>query len=358
MQLLSSYEKNKDVKISLITRYSEYKPTSENVKIYEIHLFKIPLLDTIYFYFKSIFTMIKIHKKEHIDVLNIHTFSYNLISLLIVRLIYKIPILLKMPIDFSSHLREVYLYKHQKLKSKLINFSWLRFFKKFILPRINFIRILNKRMYFELIELKYPKVQILEIPNGITSKNYLKIKKNDHKFMHFGYVGRLTEFKNLRFLLEVFQKYLKKHPSDKLYIYGTGPDYDYISHFINDNNIETNTILCGFEKNKNKIYSNIDVLINPALSQGISNANLESICTNTFLIAANVSGNIELIDHKKTGLLFNPHNEESLLEQLFYYKEHSDLAQKIIDNAKDELLEKYDIDVITSKIYEFLRFRL
>ncbi|MFX0139710.1 MAG: glycosyltransferase, partial [Candidatus Hodarchaeota archaeon] len=107
-------------------------------------------------------------------------------------------------------------------------------------------------------------------------------------------------------------------PHDKLFLYGEAPYEKFILRFIRKNNLTNKIILCGYEKDKRKIYSNIDVLIDPAFAQGISNSNLEAMCTNTLVIASNVYGNRDLIKHKISGLLFNPYIHKSLLKQLYF----------------------------------------
>lgn len=358
LQLLPSYEKIRNLKLSIVTKYSEYKPVSNRLKTYEIHKFTKYIPDTLYFLIKSFFKIIKLHKKEPIDVLNVHTYSNIIISPLIIRFIFKIPILMKIPIDFKSHLRKIYLLQQHKIRSKMINYSWFKFFKKFIIKKINFLRPINKKMYKDLIDLQIPKNRILKLPNGINSKIFIGLQKNKHNYTNLGYVGRLTEFKNLKFLLDVFKLYLTKYPSDKLFIYGKGSEEDFILKFVNENNLINNIILCGFEKDKLKIYSNIDVLIDPALAQGISNAILEAMCTKTFVIASNVYGNRDLIENGITGLLFNQYSKDSLLKQLLYYKENKDFAQQILINARNKILLNYDIDIITNKIYKFLESAL
>ena len=78
-------------------------------------------------------------------------------------------------------------------------FDWIvasivfKFFKKIILKKINFIRAINKKIYDDLIDLNYPKECVLEIPNGINSKNFLGLQKNKREISHFGYVGRLVQ---------------------------------------------------------------------------------------------------------------------------------------------------------------------
>ena len=213
-------------------------------------------------------------------------------------------------------------------------------------------------MFAELVNLGFPKKNILLIPNGINRTQFLEIKKPKRTNTHYGYVGRLTEFKNLRFLLDIFKKYLTKYPKDKLFIYGRGSEEGNILNFINKNNLEKNIIFVGFEKEKNKIYSNLDVIIDPALGQGISNTNLEAMSTKTLVIASNVIGNQDLIHDKRTGLLFNPFKKDDILSKLNYYKESSDLTRKLINNAEGEILLNYDIDVISRKIYESLKSKI
>ncbi|MFX1391985.1 MAG: glycosyltransferase family 4 protein [Promethearchaeota archaeon] len=353
IEILRSYEKIKEIKISLATKYSEYIPKTNKVKIYQIHKFKFTPLDTLYFMVKIIKKIKKIHKKEHIDVIDINGNPFYVLSAYISRFLFKIPILMKMPLDFDSYIRWVYMLENKKLYAQMVNFSFFKFFKIFLLKKTDFIRPINAKMAKDLVDLKFPKKRILLIPNGIDRKKYENIAIKSRNIVHFGYVGRLTEFKNLRFLVEVFQTYLSKYPEDKLLIYGEGSEKEWILDFIKRNNLEQSIVFEGYEKDKTKIYSNIDVIINPALAQGISNVNLEAMSTKTLVIAANVHGNRDLIKHGTNGLLFNPFEKPDLLKQLYCYKENSGNIQKIIINAENEIIQKYDIDVIANRIYNF-----
>ena len=353
--LLSSYEKINDLRISIVTKYSEFKPISNRINIFQLYKYRNYIIDTLHFIIKSFYVILNIHKKDPIDVINIHTHANIIFSPFLIRLLFKIPILMKIPLDYTSYIRQIELTQKNKLKAKLINFSWFKFFCKFIIRKISWIRILNEKMFEDLLELKYPEKNILKIPNGINSKSYIGIKKIRHKDTHYGYVGRLTEFKNLGFLLKVFKNYLNYYPNDKLFIYGKGSEESSITEFIKTNNISKNIIFSGFEKNKTKIYSNLDVIIDPALGQGLSNTNLEAFCTKTFVIASNVYGNRELIKHRVTGLLFNPVKEEDLLNQLKFYKKNNMLVKQILNNAYEKILQKYDIDTITTSINKFLK---
>ena len=61
-----------NIKISVVTKYSEYKPISDKLKIYKTLKFKNFLIDSFYFQIKSFLKIIKIHKKNPINILIIH----------------------------------------------------------------------------------------------------------------------------------------------------------------------------------------------------------------------------------------------------------------------------------------------
>ncbi|MFX0075173.1 MAG: glycosyltransferase, partial [Candidatus Hermodarchaeota archaeon] len=178
-----------------------------------------------------------------------------------------------------------------------------------------------------------------------------------HKDVVYGFVGRISQFKNLDYLLTEFKLYFEKYPLDKLFIYGEGPELQSMNSFIKQNNLLNNINILGFEPDKEKIYSTIDVLIDPSYGQGISNANLEAMSTKTLVIASKVDGNIDLIEDGKTGLLFELRKKDALLNKLIYYKSSPNEAKLMIDNARKMILEKYDIKSIPPKIINFILCR-
>jgi len=296
LQLLPSYEKINDLEITIVTKYSEYNPKTNRVNVHIISKFRNYFLNSIYFIIKSFFKIIKIHKKKPIDIINIHTFSNILIIPFMLRIFFKIPILMKIPIDLSSYLANASKLSWFEIRAKMINIIWFYLFKIVILKRVDFIRAINELIYKQLIKLNYHKNNILKIPNGIFFNYFKAIKKIEHEGTHFGYVGRLVKFKNLRSMLDVFKTFFTEYNKDKLFIYGEGPEKDYIQNFIKRNNLVNNIFLMGYEKEKKKIYSNLDIVIDSALAQGISNTNLEAMSTKTLVIASNVSGNIRSDD--------------------------------------------------------------
>ena len=354
VQLLSEFEKKQNLNISLITKYSQYKPISNNLKIYQFNKFKIRQINTIYFNLKGFSKIISLNKARKIDVLFLFRFSYYEVFIpSILNYILKIPILIITPTNFETYDREFFYSKSKSRIFKILHYGWMKFFKKHILKRERvYVQAINQDIYNDLIELNLKRDNIVLIPNGIQSDTFDNIKKDSHNGINFGYVGRLIKTKNIRFLIKTFKLYLTHFPNDKLLIFGMGPEIYFISDYVKKYNLSNKILLMGFKANKSEIYSKLDVLIHPSFGEGVPMIILEAALTNTFIIASNVKGNRDIIKHEKTGFLFDPFNQNNLLEKLLLFKNDVAMRNKIIKNAREFVISNYDIkDIVNAQIH-------
>lgn len=238
----------------------------------------------------------------------------------------------------------------------MLYYGWMKLFKKYILKRKRvYVQAINQHIYNDLIELDLKRDNIVLIPNGIQTNTFGNIRKADHDEVNFGYVGRLIKTKNIRFLIKTFKLYLTHFPKDKLLIFGKGPEENFISNYVKNNHLEENILLMGFWPNKSEMFNKIDVLIHPSFGEGVPIILLEAALTNTFVIASNVKGNNDIIDHKKTGLLFDPFNQKDLLEKLLLFKNDDNMKQKSINKGRENVLLNYDIKYVVNAQYHFIK---
>ena len=226
LQLLPEYEKKQNLYLSLMTKFSQYKPISKNLKIYQFNKYRIRQLNTIYFNLKAFLKIISLNKARKIDVILSFRYSYYEVLIpFLLNLLYKIPILIYTPTDFDTYDRETHSSRSNSVASKMIYYGWMKLFKNHILKRERvYVQAINQHIYNDLIELKLKRDSIVLIPNGIQSNIFNNIIKVDHNNeINFGYVGRLIKTKNIRFLIKTFKLYLTHFPNDKLLIFGTGP---------------------------------------------------------------------------------------------------------------------------------------
>ena len=96
-------------------------------------------------------------------------------------------------------------------------------------------------------------------------------------------------------------------------------------------------------------------MIHPSFGEGFPNTILEAGLAKTFIIASNVTWNNDIIKHKKTGLLFNPFDQNNLLKILLLFKNDKNMSQKIIEQAKEFVTSNYAINKIVDSQYNFIK---
>lgn len=117
------------------------------------------------------------------------------------------------------------------------------------------------------------------IPNGIDLKRYgfnaerrkqirRELNIGDNEFV-IGHVGRFTEPKNHRFLVELFYEYQKSNPNCKLLMIGNGELFAIIKERCEKLNIMDKVILPGSRIDIEDFYQAMDVFVFPSLWEGL-----------------------------------------------------------------------------------------
>ena len=176
--------------------------------------------------------------------------------------------------------------------------------------------------------------------NNFLSNEELKTIPNYNNKGYFLYIGRLSKEKGLNYLLEA----LKELPQDiKLKIVGTGEEENNLKQYAKENNLD-NVEFTGF-KNRNEIkdyYQNCIATILPCnWFENFPTSNIESFINGKPVIASNIGGIPEQVEHNKTGLLFEPTNIEQLKANLLTYWNNKDLVIEHGKNAYKKAIIHY-----------------
>ena len=127
------------------------------------------------------------------------------------------------------------------------------------------------------------------------------------KVSSFIYVGRLSEEKNLKLLIDTFNRL----PQYVLNIVGYGPEEGYLKSFANDN-----TVFWGAIANDklSEIYQKNDVFILPSIREPWGLVVEEALNNGLPVIVSDKVGcTEEIIKVNFNGLLFDPNNQSSLV---------------------------------------------
>ena len=101
-----------------------------------------------------------------------------------------------------------------------------------------------------------------------------------------------------------------------LVIVGNGPEEAGLKALVNELGITED---CHFEPATSDVagwLNQIDIFVLPSRTEAFSNSLMEAMACSCCVVATRVGGNPELIDHDKTGLLFEVDNVAELTRQL------------------------------------------
>lgn len=108
------------------------------------------------------------------------------------------------------------------------------------------------------------------------SRNRLRKALNVENDFVVGCVGRLCFQKNQEFLIEIFDKLLKKHENSKLLLIGDGPDRDMLENKISALGIKDKICFLGLRNDVNELLNVFDAFVLPSRYEGFGIVYLEA----------------------------------------------------------------------------------
>lgn len=164
-------------------------------------------------------------------------------------------------------------------------------------------------------------------------------------------VGELNENKNHKVILRAIANINRK---DIVYVIcGNGAGREYLEKLAEELGIRDRLVLAGHRTDLAEIYTCCDIFAFPSLREGLPVSLMEAMYCRLPVICSDIRGNIDLIDDKKGGFLFDPKSSDDVLSALYKLLKHSDwqgLGEYNFDKVRSFTLEAVNADMI--KIYE------
>jgi glycosyltransferase involved in cell wall biosynthesis len=257
-------------------------------------------------------------KKEKPDVLHAHAMFFCAIPSLILGKLFNIPVVY----EFRS------LWMYQKTNSRNKGFInkkieiFLIHVEIFCLKKAAHAVILNENLKEFIFSKTNKPFKNTIINNAVNTSLIEKLKASitpiSRKDFVFGYVGTITEYEGLEFLIQTFQELYDDGFKHKLIIYGKGVNKQSVQDQINARS-DINTISYKGAIAPSEVYkafSEIDVIINPRLNTPKTNSvtplkPLEAMAYEKLFIGSDVRGIKEIVP-QGTGFLFSSENRNDL----------------------------------------------
>lgn len=164
---------------------------------------------------------------------------------------------------------------------------------------------------------------------------------------------RLSEQKGISYLIEALKILDAFIPKVKLLIVGDGELREDLEKLSAECGIADKVIFTGFRSDIHELLQIIDVYALPSLWEGHPLVLLEAMAAGKPIVATDVSGNRETVDHGRTGLLVPPKRPKELANSLKELLNNEELRNQMGQMSYKTFKDKFTLEK-TIKEYQHL----
>lgn len=210
----------------------------------------------------------------------------------------------------------------------------------------------QKEILLEEYKVSESKIEVIRnaVNTNIFKPRHIKDNSSSKNSKRYILVPRRLVPKNgVAVAIKAF--YFLKDLDLELWIAGDGVERDYLAKLTYDLGLINKVKFLG-EKSTEEMISlmnNATYIVIPSVPvsgviEASSIAALEGMAMGKIVIASNIGGLKEIIDHKVTGYLFDVGDEKKLAEAIFELNRDYDLRKKIERNAREKIENEYSTD--------------
>ena len=175
------------------------------------------------------------------------------------------------------------------------------------------------------------------------------------------FLGRLDKIKGVDILLDAFEIFHSQVQNSKLLIAGSGPLEQELTQMVAAKKLAQVVEFCGFVWGDDRwpLVNAADVAVVPSVFPDPFPTIVLEIAANskTPMIASNVGGIPEMIEHGESGLLVVPGDPSALCNALLRLYRNPALGTRLAENAHKSTTTEFTWEVVTSQ-YESLLLKL
>jgi glycosyltransferase involved in cell wall biosynthesis len=196
------------------------------------------------------------------------------------------------------------------------------------------------------------------IPNGIDTEIYKPLNKeaarsaynlpqDKHLILFSAFSANSDKRKGNQFLVQAVEKMSQAGWGSKTELVITGasrpenpPDLGMKVHYMGLFHDEISQVL---------LYSAADVVVAPSMQENLSNTVMESLACGTPVVAFNIGGMPDMIDHQITGYLARPFEPDDLSGGMMWVLENENRRGTLSQRARQTVVERYALEVVANR---------
>jgi glycosyltransferase involved in cell wall biosynthesis len=223
-----------------------------------------------------------------------------------------------------------------------------KFFRYLIFRKVDMVTVISDYLA-KYVRSQNPKIPVSVIPNGVDLDKFKPISGFDENVVIT--VSRLVPKNGVKDLVKAMAIVKKDVGDTKLVIVGSGPLEKEIRQLIKDLDIDDRVIMVGSQSLENvaDYLSKAKVFVRPSLSEGLGTAFLEAMAVGLPIIGTPVGGIPDFLKDGETGLFCKIGDSGDIADKIIKLLENPELRNKLVNNGRKLVEEKYSWDLIASK---------
>jgi len=279
---------------------------------------------------------------EKVDLIHSHSPSLNGLASLWVASWLAVPFLYE-----ARAFWEDAAVNHGTFQEQSLRYRVSRWVETFLFKRADGVVTICEGMRRDLIDRRVQPERIHVIPNGV-DVDWFQPRPRDINLAEkfglngnpvFGFIGSFYRYEGLRFLLDSIPQLTQNLPGVKVILVGGGYEESLVREKAK---LYGDTVILPGQIPHERIrdfYSIIDVFVCPRERMRLTDLvtplkPLEAMSMAKLVLASDVGGHRELIQHDKTGLLFQAENQHDFLRQAVRAVNDLDLRHMIGGSAR------------------------
>lgn len=172
-----------------------------------------------------------------------------------------------------------------------------------------------------------------------------------------GVIAELKAVKGHIYLFQAIKQLIKTRPELRVLLIGDSIEPSFkisLEAYAKELEVQNNIIFHGRSNQVARLLTAVDISVLPSLSEGLSNAILESMVCKVPVITTNVGGNPEIVIDGETGLLVPPSDSSALTTALVLLLDNVQYRNYLATNAHTMMIKNFSnqqMVTATEKVY-------
>lgn len=185
------------------------------------------------------------------------------------------------------------------------------------------------------------------IPNGLPDRLFADaapVLEREAGVVRIGMIARMSDPKKGHdAFLRAAKALSAQHPQVQYVLAGDGPLRPRLEEQARSLGLGDRVMFLGHRRDVLAVLASLDISVLPSSSESLSNAILESMAAGVAVVASDVGGNPELVEHGQTGFLFRAGDEMQFLTLLQTLVAEPELRKRLANHARERVRAEYAI---------------